>query len=429
MKLQRHRFGLIALLLCLFLLAACALLLTKSLRSSSLPPPLEESRLLALKESVIPGSILDRGGRTLASTDNGVRKYQDSAQSRASVVHVVGVESGWIPGGVESLHIASLYGLRPTLSEALSRLIRKQERHGYDLTLTISAELCEELVRSAVSHPETAGKNCAAVVVQYLTGEVVALVSLPTVDPAKLEEESARSLLSAADQPLLNRVTEALCPLGPLTQTFSSLSGVFRSGALSFRDLEMAAPEGSKVTPLQLCLMTCAVAGGGTAPEPRLIRTVRTNAGGVVVSWSSADLGRLCSPEDADTLKSVMKASVTSGPASSLYDPVLDLVGLSAAAEETDDTGSLRRYSWFTGFNAQKDLPFAVCLLLENPDPEKAETCLLPMAHDCFTWLKNHPNLFSGSPPAAGPTVGLTAEPTGEPDATPSPESVNTGNL
>ena len=406
MKLQRHRFSLIALALSLSLLALGVFFLFRSLHASALPPPPEESRLQSLKESVIPGSVLDRNGIVLAaSEESGVRKYQDTAERRASVVHVVGVDSGLIPGGMESRHIASLYGLRPTLSEAVGRLLRKQEglRNGYDLTLTVSADLCEQLLRSAASHPETAGKNCGVVIVQYLTGEIVAMASLPTFDPGKLSDASAEALRESADQPLLNRVTEAVYPLGSLSEAFSPLSAFFRSRSVSFRDLSMAAPEDLSVTPLQLCLMTCAAAGDGTAPEPRLIRTVKTAAGGIVIPWSSSVLGRLCSANDAESLKKRMKSCVADGAASLLYDPIQDLHGLPGSAETDGESDAPRRFSWFTGFNAQKDAPFAVCVLLEDPAPEYAETAALLIARDCFSWLKSHPNLLNAKPARENP--------------------------
>ena len=404
MKLQRHRFRLMALVLLVLIGFLGASLVLRSLQPSSALLSLpDDAALQSLKESVVPGNIADRNGTLLASTVDGIRKYADPATRRASLVHLVGTSSGLVPSGAETLYAAYLYAARPGLAEAFSRLIKKQERRGYDLALTVSTELCEEILRSAASHPETAGKKCCAVVVQYETGEIAALASLPTFDPEAVTEESAEALKNASDQPLKNRASEGVYPLGTLSAVFSE--DILEALPLSFRDLPVAASAWPSSTPVKLCLAACAAAGDGVLPEPRLIRTVKTGAGGVVLPWSEASLGRVFSAETAKALRDGMKASVSGGDSASLYDPILDIHAFCGVAEEETPpsrnvlpdplpSAPSPRYAWCVAFNGQKDLPFALCVLVEDLSPEDtaAGTAAL-IAGDLFAWLKSHPQL------------------------------------
>lgn len=102
MKQQRFRFKLLAFLMFgLFLTLAVYggySVLTYGNRwfSSNKNP-----RVRAQKQAVIAGSILDRNGVLLASTnEDGDRVYQEDEGSRRSVVHVVGDAQGQVSNGV-----------------------------------------------------------------------------------------------------------------------------------------------------------------------------------------------------------------------------------------------------------------------------------------------------------------------------------------
>ena len=394
MKLMRHRFRVLFLLLLLLLAASAALLFLRGLRSPASSGAVPGRVLTGdLSEDIIPGRIWDRAGALLAETRDGVRTYAEPAERRASLVHLLGLPSDLIPGGVETLRAADLYGLRPNLSEAVSRLIKKQPRSGFDLTLTVSAGLCEEILRAAASHPETAGKACCAVVIHPVTGEIAAMASLPTFDPQNLTQEEGEALKTAAGEPLLNRVTEGVYPLGTLESAFSPIPFPL-SGALLFRDLVTVEANPPMVTPLRLCLMACAVAADGIMPEPRLISTVKTSAGGVVVPWSTASLGRYCSAEEAARRRDAMKAAVSSG-AAPLYDPTLNLHAMTGTAPfpENAEAGP-GRFDWCVAFNSQPDLPWALCVLVEDPSPAEGDSHPAALiAGDLFAWIKAHPQL------------------------------------
>ena len=149
-------------------------------------------------------------------------------------------------------------------------------------------------------------------------------------------------------------------------------------------------------TPMHLCLMAAAIARGGDMPEPRLLKQVTTSAGGTVLSFSSASVGSVCAPAVAEKLSAMMKQVVQGGGSGAQAAvTTLDVRGKTGTAVSTVD-GHPVNYGWFTGFNAQKDLPVALCILVEDiPDGETGGTTAALIAHDVFSWLKRNPDLLT----------------------------------
>lgn len=481
MKKQRYRFRLLALLFLALFLVVCAFAVW-SLRnyegrwfSYSANP-----RLSAQKANVTEGDILDRNGVLLASTVDGKRVFQSSPRLRSSVVHIIGDRNGMVANSVETFHSAWLYGYTSSLQDAIYRLTHPgEERRGNNVTLTIDSALCAAIPEYFSSHPLTSGKNGAAVVLNYLTGETLALVSLPSFDPDSAGSEA----VTALDSPYLNRATQAnLYPPGstfkivtsaaalenlpdsaertftctgalPVSESFTvtdfnrashgdltlreafkrSCNSVYASLALElgdpalrsaaeafgfnrnflFRDLvvenssypsagrspEALAASGYgqsalAVTPMHLCLISAAVANNGIMREPRLLMKAVTSGGVQVLSFSSANVCRTCNPETAEILQSMMKDVVQGGGSGSrAAADSMDIRGKTGTSESYVNDRKVN-YGWFTGYNAQEDLPFAVCVLVEDiPDGETGGTTAAVISHDIFVYLRGHPEL------------------------------------
>ncbi len=478
MKRRRHRFKLIA----LFLFAAFLGLGIWSGWSvwnygSRWFSHTSNPRLNARRQAVIEGSVTDRNGVTLAATEDGQRVFHTDAATRSALVHLLGDRHGQIANSVESFHAGYLYGYQSSLLDAVYHLVRKTPRQGNSLTLTVNAELSAAIPGFFEKYPLSAGHSGAAVVMNYRTGEVLAMISLPSYDPDHVTQE----LVDALDHPYWNRADQALYPPGStfkivtaaamlatlpdaaqksytctgtlkLSDTFSvrdfgnaahgsvtlreaflrSCNIVFANGALSigrsvllrtaeqfgfnenflFRDLivsnsafprnnispESLAASGygqSSVvaTPLHMCLISAAVANDGIMMEPRILKTVRSFSGAVVLPWSSSSERTVCSPDIARTLQNWMKDVVQGGGSGSKASvPTLDIRGKTGTAESTSG-GRKINYGWFTGFCAQRDLPFALCVLVEDiPDGETGGTAAAPIVSDIFSWLRLHPD-------------------------------------
>ena len=322
------------------------------------------------------------------------------------------------------------------------------------------------------------GRSGAAVVLNYKTGEILALVSLPSFDPDHASSED----IAALDHPYFNRATQALLPPGstfkivtaaaalsrlkdvesrhfscigslPVSDTFTvrdysgtvhgeltlsqaflhSCNSVFASLALELGDAALRAeaekfsfnrnflfrdlvvynskyPSGVQprealaasgygqsaiaATPMHLCLISAAIAREGNMPEPRLLRRVRSSSGGTLLSFSSVSAGSVCSSAVASRLSTMMKRVVQDGSGYQAAVPTLDIRGKTGTAVSTDGDRSVT-YGWFTGFNAQGDLPAALCVLVEDiPEGETGGTTSALIAHDIFMYLRNHPEII-----------------------------------
>ncbi len=434
-------------------------------------------RLTAQKKNVTEGDILDRNGVLLATTENGNRVYSADPQVRSSLVHLLGDRQGMVANSVEKLQAGYLYGYQSSLADAIRHLTKpEEERRGNTVTLTVDSALNAAIPGFFESHSLSAGKSGAAVVLNYITGEVLALVSLPCFDP----DNASQSIIGLLDQPYWNRAVQwtyapgstfkivtsaaalehlpdaasrSFTCTGSLQVTpdftvkdfgqavhgelslseaflyscnsvYASLAlemgdAVLRSAAESFgfnqdflfRDLvveksvypaggqsgaELAASgygqSGIAATPLHIGLIAAAIANDGVMPEPRLLKSVKTSAGVPVLSFSSARVRTVCTPETARQLQEMMRDVVLQGSGGRAAVSTLDIRGKTGTSEVLVEDKK-KNYAWFAGYNAREDMPFALCVLVEDiPEGETGGTVAAPLARDILTWLKNHPS-------------------------------------
>ncbi len=159
-----------------------------------------------LNDAALRGDVLDRNGVIIATTTkDGKRAYQTDEPSRRAVVHLLGDEKKNVANGVESFQASYLLGFETTLAERLVLLLRGDERKGDSLSLTVDSRLCTAMMKSF-----PLGSAGAAVVMNYRTGEVLGMVSLPTFDP----NDDATGSKDDPDSPFWNRVTQGKYPPG-----------------------------------------------------------------------------------------------------------------------------------------------------------------------------------------------------------------------
>lgn len=189
------------------------------------------ARYRTAKSSVIPGDIIDKNGVVLASTDeDGVRTYQSNIKSRRAVVHLLGDEEGNVANGVDSFQATYLLGFETSLSERVNALLRGQTRRGDNVTLTVDSKLCTEIVNIFESGSKTKGKSGAAVVMNYRTGEVLALVSLPVFDPQNITDE----VRGSAQHPFWNRALQSTLPPGSTFKIITAASALQNMGGRGY---------------------------------------------------------------------------------------------------------------------------------------------------------------------------------------------------
>ncbi len=209
MKQQRFRFKILALLLFgLFALLAVYGVYSINTYGNRWFAYARNPRVREQKQTVIAGSIYDRNGILLASTVDGKRVYQSDPAARRAIVHVLGDDEGQVSNGVEGFQTAYLYGFKSSLVERFNDLFSDVPRQGDNVHLSLDSQLCTAIPEFFNSHSLTRGKNGAAVVMNYKTGEVVGEVSLPSFDPMSIGSVSSDS------EVYWNRATQSLYPPG-----------------------------------------------------------------------------------------------------------------------------------------------------------------------------------------------------------------------
>ncbi len=472
MKQQRFRFKVLALLLfSLFALLAVYGVYSISTYGNRWFVYSHNPRVREQKQSVIAGSIIDRNGICLAATVDGQRLYQPSEEARRAVVHLLGDEDSMVSNGVENFQTAYLYGFRSTILDRLSALFSPEQRRGDDVIITIDSELCTYITRSFAARNH--GKNGAAVVMNYKTGEVLAMVSLPTFDPMDSRTVSADS------EVYWNRATQSLYPPGSTFKVITtvaaldSIPGVTASpiactGGLNvdgqlirdyggavhtsltlqnafvkscnnayallaltmqdsalrrtaeafgfndnflFQDLVVensVYPTGGQTpfqvamsgfgqssigaTPLHMCLVAAAVANDGVMMEPALLRQAVSPGGRVRTTFTPRIYRQAMTPENAAILQKYMRAVVTGGTGTRAGVQGLTICGKTGSAESSR-AGRDVTHGWFIGYCANKELPIAVAIVVEDiGDGTGGGSTAAPIAQDIFTYLRDYPD-------------------------------------
>jgi len=117
------------------------------------------------------------------------------------------------------------------------------------------------------------------------------------------------------------------------------------------------------VTPLQMAMVTAAIAGGGKVMRPFVVDRVLSPSGSIVTRTGAEELGRAVKPQTAATLRLMMEAVVSGGTGRAAAIPGLLVGGKTGTAE----TGVNHvNTTWFICY-AGKDRPqVAVAVALES---------------------------------------------------------------
>ena len=86
----------------------------------------------------------------------------------------------------------------------------------------------------------------------------------------------------------------------------------------------------------------------------------------VVKNFDISKVGRLCSKNKAETIKSYMKAVVTEGTAKKLFWLGFDIYGKTGTAEYKKEDGTKGDHSWFMGFGEKNGKQIAISVVVEG---------------------------------------------------------------
>ena len=118
-----------------------------------------------------------------------------------------------------------------------------------------------------------------------------------------------------------------------------------------------------RVTPLQVAMISAAIANGGVEMTPYLVSTVRDQDLSVIDTATPAALGRPVSSTTAAALREMMLGVVENGSGTSAQISGVQVAGKTGTAQTTDGAAP---HAWFTGFAPADDPQVAVAVVVEN---------------------------------------------------------------
>lgn len=181
------------------------------------------------------GNICDRSGIKLAWTEDGVRTYHEKTDIRRSMSHVIGDTKG-MTVGAESVFVKYLYGINKDLTDKFGSILAGASEKGSDITLTVDAALTEYI------YDNMDEREGCVVVMNYLTGEILANVSIPTFDPNDLKIDEL------ADTSLVDRAVMGRYPPGSLMKIVTATEAVEQGVDFEYNCSGEEIVDGQKIT-------------------------------------------------------------------------------------------------------------------------------------------------------------------------------------
>ncbi|WP_462418755.1 peptidoglycan D,D-transpeptidase FtsI family protein [Kytococcus sp. Marseille-QA3725] len=119
-----------------------------------------------------------------------------------------------------------------------------------------------------------------------------------------------------------------------------------------------------RTTPLQVAMISAAIANGGQAQEPHLVKQILDDDLDVIDTPKGDELPRAVSEETAGQLRDMMVSVVDSGTGRAAAIEGVQVAGKTGTAEFDDPDG--RVHAWFIGFAPADDPEVAVAVVVED---------------------------------------------------------------
>lgn len=119
------------------------------------------------------------------------------------------------------------------------------------------------------------------------------------------------------------------------------------------------------MTPLHLCLITAAIANGGTAMEPKLLKSVSGTAGTAYKSLVPEEYETFLKGGEAEFLAFCMRGVVEHGTGTRAAVEGYTVCGKTGTAEVSSSENALA-HAWFTGYVDSDAHPYAITVVVER---------------------------------------------------------------
>jgi peptidoglycan glycosyltransferase len=125
---------------------------------------------------------------------------------------------------------------------------------------------------------------------------------------------------------------------------------------------------GLLTSPLQMAMVTSAIANGGVLMAPRAVDRIRSPSGRVVAVPGSDEIGRAVSAQTASTLSGIMQRVVDEGTGREAQIGNLPVAGKTGTAQtgRKDSAGRPLSDAWFVAFAPVSSPKVAIAVVIED---------------------------------------------------------------
>lgn len=126
-------------------------------------------------------------------------------------------------------------------------------------------------------------------------------------------------------------------------------------------------------TPLQMAMVSAAIANGGKLVSPHMVSQVTDSGGDVLQNYDQdADSKEIVSSRTAEQLQSAMQTVVEEGTGTNARIPGATVGGKTGTAQHGENN-SKTPYAWFTSYAKAGDKEVAVAVMVEQSDAARSE--------------------------------------------------------
>jgi peptidoglycan glycosyltransferase len=117
-----------------------------------------------------------------------------------------------------------------------------------------------------------------------------------------------------------------------------------------------------RITPLQMALISCAIANDGEIIKPHLVKEIRDYNGKIIREFESEKWLKAISSENASIMTEMLKRVVESGTGKAAMISGIEVAGKTGTAQVPNGAP----HAWFTCFAPANDPQIAVAIVIEN---------------------------------------------------------------
>ncbi|MGP1361230.1 MAG: penicillin-binding transpeptidase domain-containing protein [Candidatus Fimenecus sp.] len=133
------------------------------------------------------------------------------------------------------------------------------------------------------------------------------------------------------------------------------------------------------VNPLRMLTVVCAVANGGSSPEPHIIQNISSPSGNKIYTLSQKNMKPYMSADIAKKTDELLRSDVLNNYGEHRF-PNLKMAGKTGTAEVSSEKNGAAPHSWFVGYSQRDDLPLAIVVVCENAG--SASKKAIPVSND-----------------------------------------------